>query len=168
MNLFELVGQWDKLMELAEDPDIEEDVLQDTMDALQGEIEVKADGYAYVISNLKVKIGALDGMIKAIEKTLEDLKAKKKALENNIERMKRALCLAMKAIDRPKIKTDHFSFWIQQTPPATIIDDDKAVPEKYLIPQEPKIDKEGIKKAIQNGEKLNFAHLETHDSLRFR
>lgn len=168
MKLFELVGQWDKLMELAEDPDVEEDVLQDTMDALQGEIEVKADGYAYVIKNLKVKIGAIEGEMKAIWEEYESAMAHKKALENNIERMKRSLLICMKAMDKPKLKTDRFSFWIQQTPPATIIDDDKAVPEKYLIPQEPKIDKEGIKKAIQGGEKISFAHLETHDSLRFR
>ena len=153
---------------MAGDPEVDEEVLLTTLEALAGDIEAKADGYAYVIKSLKVKIGAIEGEMKAIWEEYESAMAHKKALENNIERMKRSLMICMKTMDKPKLKTDRFSFWIQQTPPAVVIDDEKNITTKYLIPQEPKIDKDGIKKAIQDGAALPFAHLETHDSLRFR
>lgn len=167
-NLFQLTGQWLELLNMAGNPEVDEEVLLTTLEALEGDIEAKADGYAYVIKSLKVKIGALEGEMEAIKKEYEAAKAHRDALDNNIERMKRSLMICMKAMDKPKLKTDRFSFWIQQTPPAVIIDDENNITTKYLIPQEPKIDKEGIKKAIQDGAELNFAHLETHDSLRFR
>lgn len=167
-NLFQLTGQWLELLNMAGDPEVDEEVLLTTLEALEGDIEAKADGYAYVIKSLKVQIGALEGEIKAIWEEYEAAMAHKKAVENNIERMKRSLMICMKAMDKPKLKTDRFSFWIQQTPPAVIIDDENNITTKYLIPQPPKVDKDGIKKAIQDGAELPFAHLETHDSLRFR
>lgn len=168
MKLWDLVGQWKELRDFAMDPDVDPQAIADTMEALDGEIEVKADNYAFIIKELKVKAAAIDGEIKELEKIVETEKAKKKALERNMESLKNNLLAAMIALNKTKFKTDHHSFWTQQTPPATIIDDEKAVTEEYLIPQDPKIDKEKIKDAIQKGEWLSFAHLESHDSLRFR
>ena len=48
-TLYELTADWLALMEMAEDPDIEEDVFMDTLEGIEGEIEIKADGYAKVI-----------------------------------------------------------------------------------------------------------------------
>lgn len=45
MNLYELTGQFLILQQMLEDPDAEIDVIKDTMEAVEGEIEVKADGY---------------------------------------------------------------------------------------------------------------------------
>lgn len=48
MNLFELTGQYLELLELAEMPDADPEVIQGTMEALDGELEDKADGYARI------------------------------------------------------------------------------------------------------------------------
>ncbi len=45
MNLYELTGQFLQLQQMLEDPETEADVIKDTMEAVEGEIEVKADGY---------------------------------------------------------------------------------------------------------------------------
>lgn len=52
-TLYELTADWLALMEMAEDPDIEEDVFMDTLEGIEGEIEDKADGYAKVIRQLE-------------------------------------------------------------------------------------------------------------------
>lgn len=49
------------------------------------------------------------------------------------------------------------------------VDDPGAVPEKYLIPQSPKIDMDAIRKELESGVNLTFAHLEERgESLRIR
>ena len=45
-TLYELTNDYLTLLDMAEDPDVEEDVLRDTMEGIEGEIEIKADGYA--------------------------------------------------------------------------------------------------------------------------
>ena len=46
MKLYELTEQFLALQDLVYDPEVDDQVLQDTMDGLWGESEEKADGYA--------------------------------------------------------------------------------------------------------------------------
>ena len=59
MNLYELTEQYLALQEMAYDPEVDEQVFQDTMEGLWGEIEDKADGYAKIILGMKADIEAL-------------------------------------------------------------------------------------------------------------
>lgn len=45
-SLYELTGQMDYLSQLLEDPEAEEQVILDTTESIDYEIEEKADGYA--------------------------------------------------------------------------------------------------------------------------
>ena len=45
-TLYELTTQLQALLEMAEDPEIDAQVIADTMEGIEGELEVKADGYA--------------------------------------------------------------------------------------------------------------------------
>jgi hypothetical protein len=44
MTLYELTAEYMQLLEIAEDPDTDVQVLLDTMEGVSGEIEEKADG----------------------------------------------------------------------------------------------------------------------------
>ena len=77
----------------------------------------------------------------------------------------------MKETGKTKFKTDLFSFGIQKNGGKVPmkIDDPEAVPEKYLIPQPPKVDMDAVRKELENGVTLTFAHLEERgESLRIR
>lgn len=161
MTLYELTEEWLELIELAEDPETDPQVLADTMEALGGEIELKADGYGKVIRELEAKANAL----KAEETRLS---TRRKAMENNVSRMKEALKMAMLAVEKPKIKTALFSFAVSNNPPTLVIDDLSKIPDSFLIPQEPKVDTAGIKAAIKSGESFDWCHTETGQSLRIR
>ena len=163
-NIYEITQDYLKLMELASDPEIDPEIITDTFEAIDGELEIKAENYAKVMKNLEGDIAAL----KAEE---ERLAKKRKAIENNIKRMKAALQEAMELTGKTKFKTDLFSFGIQKNAPSVVIDaaDIRDIPEDYLKFKEPEVDKTAIKNAINAGVDFEgLAHLEVSQSLRIR
>ncbi len=164
MTLYELTEDYMNLLELAEDPDIDEQAFTDTLEGIEGALEDKAEGYAKVIRTLEGDAAACDAESKR-------LRNKKQTIENNIKRMKAALQYAMQATGKTKFKTALFSFGIQKNPAAVVIDEGyiENIPDRFLIPQDPQIDKKAIKEALKAGEDLEgIAHLEQTESLRIR
>lgn len=164
MTLYELTTQYQALLELAEDPDVDPKVLADTMDGLDGDIEEKADGYAKVIRSLEGRIG----VIKAEE---DRLRTRRGTMENSIIRMKQHLQASMTAIGKTKFKTDLFSFGIQKNPASVVIDAQSMdnMPEEYISVPSPTWNKTAIKDALKAGKDLTgIAHLEQSESLRIR
>ena len=90
MTLYELTEDYMNLLELAEDPDIDEQAFTDTLEGIEGALEDKAEGYAKVIRTLEGDAAACDAESKR-------LRNKKQTIENNIKRMKAALQYAMQA-----------------------------------------------------------------------
>ena len=86
--LYEMVGEYLELKELLSDPEVDEQTVLDTLEAIQGEIEVKAEGYVKVIRQLEAEA-------KAMDEEAEFFKRKASVRKNNIKRMKDALCSAL-------------------------------------------------------------------------
>ena len=160
-SLYDLTAEYIQLMELAEDPETDPEVLSDTMEGLSGEIEDKADNYAKVIKSMQASVDGLKGEI-------DRLTAKKKAIENGIDRMKRNLEASMIATDKRKFKTDLFTFYIQKNQPSLVLDDDYPVPQEFLIEQDPKVDTKAIKERLLAGESFKFASLKESESIRIK
>lgn len=162
--LHTLTEQYSLLMNCLYDDDYDEDTLLDTLEGIEGEIEEKADGYAKIIQ----KIAGDAKLLKAEE---DRLKHRREALEGRGAWLKNQLFMAMKTTGKTKFKTCLFSFNIQKNGgKAPIeIDDPEAIPEKYLLPQPPKVDMDAVRKELENGVALTFAHLEEcGESLRIR
>lgn len=163
-TLYELTDDYLNLLEMAEDPDTDPEAFADTLEGIEGAIEDKADGYAKVIRTLEGDAAACDAESKR-------LRNKKQTIENNIKRMKAALQYAMEMTGKTKFKTALFSFGISKNPAAVVMDEGyiENIPERFLIPQDPVIDKKAIKEALKAGEDLEgLAHLEQSESLRIR
>ncbi len=157
-TLYELTGQYQQLLEMIQNDEFDEWTLKDTLEGLDGEIEIKADGYAKVIKEL-------EGNVDTLKNEIDRLSRKKSSYENNIKIMKESLENTMKITGKTKFKTELFSFNIQNNPPRLVIDKD--VPEQFLIPQPPRVDNARIKDLLKQQE-LDFAHLEVGQSLRIR
>ena len=155
MKLHELTEQYEALQDLMYDPEVDEQVVRDTMDALLGEIEEKADGYAKIIFGMKADIDIL----KAEE---ERLFARRKRLEERSAWLKENLMTNMQAIGKPKFKTALFSFSIQKNggkEPLVIdgaLDD---IPGKFLIPQPPVVNNDAVRQLLAE-KQVDWAHLE--------
>jgi len=161
-RLYDLTAEFLELKELAQDPDVDPKVLEDTMESLDYEIEEKAENYAKIIRELTADSEAYKAEIDRFE-------AKKRAVDNNIARMKKSLEMAMIATDKRKFKTGLFSFNIQKNPASIVYDDKSKVPEQYLIAQDPKIDTTKLKEDLKNGVELpGVCHLEQSESIRIK
>ena len=161
MTIYELTQEYLQLLALAEDELTDPQTLDDTMEAIQGEIEDKADGYAKIMLQLYAQS---DGLAKEINRLTE----KKRAIDNNAKQLKNRLQQAMEATGKTKFKTDLFSFGIQKNPVALVIDDAEKIPEEFLIAQAPKVDNAGIKAALKAGQEFDWCHLTQTESLRIR
>lgn len=161
MNLFDLTQEYMTVLQMAEDPDVDPQAVIDTMEAIEADFEDKSDSYAYIISTLKADAAGLDTEIKR-------LAARKNSIEANADRLKRALEAAMSLTGKTKFKTARHSFWIQKNPPSLRIDEPDRIPPQYLIPQDPKVDDDSIRKALKEGADYDWCHLEQTESLRIR
>jgi len=145
---------------MAETEELDKQLIADTLEALEGEIETKADGYAKIIREL-------EGKAELLKSEIDRLSNRKTAIENNIKSMKEALQNAMYITGKVKFKTNLFNFGIQKNPPKLVIDKPEEIPEEFLIPQPPKVDNAKLKEILKEKE-LPFAHLEQSESLRIR
>ncbi len=162
-TLYELTGEYMQLLQMAEDPEMDAEALEGTMDAIGGMIEDKAENIAKVAQQLSATSSAIDAEIKRLQ-------GKKKTVDGNHDRILNMLEGAMKATGKTKFKTLLFSFAIAKTPAKVVLDEAyiENIPEEYLRYKEPEVDRAKIKEAIQNGEELEFAHLEQGETLRIR
>lgn len=161
MTIYELTQEYLQLLALAEDELTDPQTLDDTMEAIQGEIEDKADAYAKIMLQLSAQSDGLD-------KEIKRLTEKKRAIDNNAKHLKNRLQQAMEVTGKKKFKTALFSFGIQKNPASLIIDDAEKIPEEFLIAQAPKVDNAGIKAALKAGQEFDWCHLSQSESLRIR
>lgn len=160
MTLYEITGQFKQLLDLASEEDIDQQIINDTLEGVDYEFEEKADAYAKIIREL-------DGNIDTIDKEIKRLTDKKNTVKNNIVGIKYNLEKAMIETGKLKFKTALFGFGIQKNPPSVVIDDESAIPDTYFIPQDPKLDKTAVKKFLKDND-VSWAHLQQTESLRIR
>lgn len=158
-SLYELKGQYLELLSMMEEG-ADEETIKDTLEGIEGEIEVKADNYARIIRQLESDANGL-------KTEIERMTDRKRALENHVSYLKNNLQDAMILTGKEKFKTELFSFGIQSNPASVVIDDPTSIPAEFLIPQEPKVDKKSIKEYLKDNE-ANWCHLDQTRSLRIR
>ena len=164
MNLYELTANYLTLQQMLEDPEADSQMIADTMEALDGDIEEKADNYAKVIKNM-------EATIIAIKSEQERLTNKKNLLEMSIKTLKKNLEASMIATGKRKFKTDLFSFSIQKNggkaPVILDVADTSELPDELVrIKEEP--DMEAIRNMLDQGE-CKYAHYgERGEGLRIK
>lgn len=150
-TLYDLTGDFLSLFELATSDD-DEQAFADTLEALKGELEIKASGYVKVIKSLEMEADECS-------KVIEAFKHKKEMRENNAKRMKEALINAMDAAGVDEIPAGEYTLKIAKNGGLQPLKIDGVVPDNFkkIIYED---DKNLIRKALNDGEELGFAHLE--------
>ena len=140
------------LAKFAETPE-EEELFRDTLEAVLGSIDKKADDYCYVLSEI-------EGNADTVAKEINRLKVIEDRLLATRDRMKKALKDSMEATGRKEIQTDLHKIKIVNNGglQPLIIPNEGDVPDSYrkIITQP---DKDKIRAALKEGKELGFASL---------
>ena len=160
-NLYQLTNDYENVLNMLYNEEIDEQMILDTLESIEGAIEDKADGYAKIIKELEAKKNAR----KEEAKRLTD---SAKIFENRVNTLKQNLYNTMKQTGKTKFATNLFTFNIATNGGKQALSIDGEVPEEYTKTViENDIDK--IRQALENGKNLPFAHLEPRgESLRIK
>lgn len=140
-----------------QDLDLDPQTVADTLEGLQGDMEVKATNVAMFIRNLE----SLADQIKQAEATMA---ARRKAIETRAESIREYLLSNMQRTGITKIESPYFKIALRNNPPSVVVDDPSLIPARYMRqaePPPPSPDKKEIKAAIEFGEIVPGAHLES-------
>lgn len=161
MRLYELTNDYEKVMSMLYDDEIDQQMILDTLESLEYDIEDKADNYAKIIREFEAQITSRKEESKRLAESA-------KVLENKIKLLKGNLFATMKSIGKTKFATGLFNFSIVANGGKQALTVDGEVPAEYtktIIEN----DNEKIREALDNGEVLAFAHLEPRgESLRIK
>lgn len=163
-NLYKLKNNYEEVLSMLYQDDIDEQMILDTLECIEGDIEDKADNYAKIIKELL-------GDAEKIKKEKQRLEVRQKSFEKRAELLKNNLQNTLKRIGKTKFKTELFSFNIQKNGGKLplIIDDIEKVPNEYFKHTEKELDNTKIREAIDLGEEILFAHYgEQGESLRIK
>ena len=160
-KLYELTNNYEQVLSMIYDEDVDEQMILDTLESIEGEIEDKADGYAKIIKELEAQRDAR----KVESKRLSD---SAKVFDNRVNSLKQNLFNAMKQTGKTKFATDLFTFNIAKNGGKQALTIDGDVPEEYtktIIEN----DTDKIRADLEAGKELPFAHLEPRgESLRIK
>lgn len=119
--------------------------------------EEKIENTALYLKNVKAEI-------EAVKAEKDKFAKRQKALENNFENGKNYLKYELHGEKYKSVKNNIY----YGSSESVEITDTELVPENYLIPQEPKIDRNAIKKALKAGENINGAELKKSEYIVIR
>jgi hypothetical protein len=133
------------------------EAVNDTLEALSGELEDKAINVAKFIRNMEVTA-------KAIKTAELNMAKRRKALETRAQWLEDYLKSSMEATGITKIECPHFKLSIAKNPPSLDLFDSHAIPNAYKHTETvttEHIDRAAIKAALANGQRIQGARLTT-------
>lgn len=167
MRLYELTNDYITFLDLIENEDIPEDVMRDTLEAMQGEIEVKADSIACILKSLEAEANA----IREEEKRLAERRKKK---ERAYERLKDYLTTYLLAAGIGEVETPRNRISFRKSESVEIDPDtffafvDKHHLDDLLTYSKPTASKTAIKDAINSGRVVEGARIVTKTNLQLK
>jgi hypothetical protein len=164
MKLYELTAQYRSLEALESSEDLPPEVIRDTLEGLQGQLQEKATNVALFIRNLESTADAIDEAAATMQARGTRLRARAQSLQQY-------LLFNMQAAGITKVESPYFTLAVKKNPPTVVIDSENLIPEQYMRtpdpppPPKPSPDKAAIAKAIKAGEEVPGAHAEQRERL---
>jgi hypothetical protein len=147
ISLYTLALEYRADLEKLADLDLPPDVVADTLESLGGELTTKAQNVVAFLRNL-------ESTADAIKQAEASMAARRKAIENRAEGLKRYVLESMRFAGIEKIDCPLFRISIAKNPPAVEVYDERQIPSDYLTDPPPpprQIDKKLIAQTIKDG-----------------
>lgn len=160
MNLFKLSQNHMSVIRMAENEEMDEETLKDTLDSINESIELKVENTAYVIKTLEANA-------KAYKDEMDRMAKSKKTIDNNIKNMKLYIQQAMEQTGIDRVEGKLIKVTIQNNNQSVRVDNEEALKE-YFIEQAPKLDKKALLADLKNGVEVYGAELQQTRSIRIK
>jgi len=148
--LYELAHAYKDTAEKLADLDLPPEVIEDTLESMSGDLEVKATNTAMLVKNLEASAAA-------IKEAEAQMAARRKALENRAARIRDYLLANMMVAGFQKIECPYFKLTVRDNPPAVEVYEPGMVPAEFMRqpePPPPSLDKAAVKEAIKAGREV--------------
>lgn len=164
LKLYEISNQFQALEQLTDSDDLPAEVIKDTLEALEGDFDSKAVQVAKFVLSLEANAAAIDGAAKAMGQ-------RSARIAKRAENIRAYLQFHMQAFEKKRIETPDLVITRRTNPPAVVITDEHAVPERFWVeppPPSKRLDKKAIKSAIDAGERVDGAYVEAAERLEIK
>ena len=156
--LYEIAETYRHALETLGDLDLDEQTVSDTLEGLQGDLQVKGQNVAAFCLHLE----AMAEAIKSAEKKIE---LRRQILTNRAENIRAYLKQCMERAGIQKMECPLFKLQIKKNPPRKVIDDESSVPGEFMktpLPPPPLPDKKSIAEFLkqQPQQRTAWAHQE--------
>lgn len=164
--LYSLTEQLRELQALADsDTDIPEDVLRETLEGLQGALEVKATNVARFVRNQESLADAIEGAAK-------QMRERAARVRRRTDSMRQYLLANMALAGISRIENAELVLAIRKNPPSVVIDDAAQIPAEYMRepepPPPPAPDKKRIGDALKAGTAVPGCRIEQGQRLEIK
>lgn len=158
-QLYKIADQYREVAALADGEDENLAIaLRDTLQAIEGEFDQKAQAVVQIALNLDADVSAIDAEI-------ERLKARKTALNNRASSLREYLRTNMEATGISKISCPLFSITLAAGRESVVVDDESALPDDLMrVKTDISPDKTAIAAKLKAGEEVPGARLERGQS----
>lgn len=158
-TLYSIGERYRNLEELLDNDEFPAEAVLEAAIAVEDEFVAKAQSIGRLVLNMNAEI-------KAFREEEDRLSRRRRTIQNKLEGLKNYLQHEMTLANLRKI-SGVVSIRIQtNSRGSVIIDNEKAIPAEYWIPQHPVLDKAVIYDRIKAGESVPGCHVETGEHLR--
>lgn len=147
--------------------EIDDKVWQDTMEAIDGELEDKLDAMEYVMEGYENDLAVLEKE----EERLKEVVKNKKSLENRIKNFKRFMGYFLEAAGKKKITTEKHIYTLYHYKSTVHVDPGVELPEEYLKTTtytRTSPDNDKLRKAIEDGKTIDGVRLKPNNQARIK
>lgn len=162
--LYELANDYRELLALADSGDVPAEVIRDTLEGLQGDIQIKAINVAKFALGLDATADQIDAAAKAMQERANRVRKRS-------DQIRAYLLLQMQLTNISKIECPEFTLAVRKTPEAVQILETAEIPPEYMSqpePPPPKPDKVALKAALKAGVEIPGVYLQGGERLEVK
>ncbi|SDI40422.1 siphovirus Gp157 family protein [Dolosicoccus paucivorans] len=161
MTLYDMSHDYQELLSMMEEGGVSPEVIADTLDSIREPMAIKAENIVKIIQHL-------NNNNEIIKKEIDRLRSKQQANAKRADDLKQYLRDSLDLLEDPRVKTPLFSVWVQNNPPRLVVNKEDNIPDDFYEPQAPKLNRQALKEAIEEGNEIEGVEIQQSRGVRFR
>lgn len=167
MHLYEISNDYRAIMALLEETDATDAVgmeaVSNALEQVGGEFVAKATAVVHYSQNIAADVAMIDAELDRLKKRRDSIAKRGQWLTDYL-----FAHMQLTGISEVNHPANLFTIKLQNNPPSVVVDDEAAIPAKFMTqpePPAPRPDKKAIQAALKEGEDVPGVHIEQKQRL---